>query len=335
MSRPALWPVRVKRGNSTVSIYRVNRKKNGRPYQEFKLAYYNEVGKRLFQSFSTLERARQAADNVNVGFMKGEVKSLVLTNEDKVVYLRALKALQPAGTPLDLAAHQFAEAAKLLGGASLLEAARYYVRRHPGKLPRKSVQEVIEEFIESRRQARRDENYVASLRSHLRRFSEAHHTAIADLSRADVLRFLNGLGLSPRSQYNFAKSLRTYFAFARERGYLSKDDDELQAITAGDADPGEIEIYTPAEMAALLAVAEPEMMPLMALGGFAGLRSCELERLDWSEVQLARGFIEVKRAVSKTAQRRLVPIAPIWPGGSHPMFRKWTCMDHSHSQLTA
>src|SRR6266536_5929227 len=119
------WPVRVKRGNSTVTIYKADRKKNGHMYREFKLAYYNEIGKRSLQSFNSFTKARKAADNVNVSLMKGEVKSLVLSNDDKVVYLRALKALKPTGTALDLAAHQFAALVKVLGGASLIEAARY------------------------------------------------------------------------------------------------------------------------------------------------------------------------------------------------------------------
>src|SRR6266545_2337360 len=145
MNRRSRWPVRVKRGNSTVTIYKADRKKNGHMYREFKLAYYNEIGKRSLQSFNSFEKARTAADNVNVSLMKGEVKSLVLSNDDKVVYLRALKALKPTGTALDLTAHQFAELVKVLGGASPLEAARYYIRRHPTKLPRKTVQEVVEE----------------------------------------------------------------------------------------------------------------------------------------------------------------------------------------------
>jgi integrase len=52
------------------------------------------------------------------------------------------------------------------------------------------------------------------------------------------------------------------------------------------------------------------MVPIVAIGGFAGLRSKELERLDWAEVQLARGFVELKRSKTKTGQRRLVPILP-------------------------
>src|SRR5216117_3412383 len=81
MSRHSRWPVRVKRGNSTVTIYKAERKKNGHLYREFKLAYYNEIGKRTFQSFNSFKKARKAADNVNVSLMKGEVKSLVLSNE--------------------------------------------------------------------------------------------------------------------------------------------------------------------------------------------------------------------------------------------------------------
>ena len=105
MSRLSRWPVRVKRGNSTVTIYKADRKKNGRTYREFKLAYYDQIGKRKLQSFNTLKKARRAANNVNVSLMKGEVKALVLSNDDKVVYLRALKALKSTGTALDLAAH--------------------------------------------------------------------------------------------------------------------------------------------------------------------------------------------------------------------------------------
>ena len=92
------------------------------------------------------------------------------------------------------------------------------------------------------------------------------------------------------------------------QGYLPKDHDEMKGIDLGNADPGEIEIYTPKEMTALLSVARPVMVPFLAISGFAGLRSKEVVRLDWAEVQLTREFIELKRSKTKTGQRRLVPI---------------------------
>jgi integrase len=183
----------------------------------------------------------------------------------------------------------------VLGGASLLEAARYYIRRHPTKLPRKTVQEVVEEFIGSRREAKRSEEYVADLEYRLGRFGKAFQTAIADVSQSDVVRFIAGLGLSARSQYNFRKVLWTFFQFAKMQGYLPKDHEEMKGIDLGNADPGEIEIYTPKEMTSLLSAARPVMVPILAISGFAGLRSKELERLDWAEVQMERGFIELKR----------------------------------------
>jgi integrase len=45
------------------------------------------------------------------------------------------------------------------------------------------------------------------------------------------------------------------------------------------------------------------------IGLFAGLRREEIARLDWREIDLERGYIEVKAASAKTAQRRLVSVS--------------------------
>ncbi len=41
---------------------------------------------------------------------------------------------------------------------------------------------------------------------------------------------------------------------------------------------------------------------------FSGLRVAEIKKLDWRNVDLGGGFIEVSAATSKTRSRRLVPI---------------------------
>lgn len=46
----------------------------------------------------------------------------------------------------------------------------------------------------------------------------------------------------------------------------------------------------------------------MAIGAFAGIRTAEVCRLDWSEVNLETGLIEIKKGKAKTLSRRLVPI---------------------------
>ncbi len=73
---------------------------------------------------------------------------------------------------------------------------------------------------------------------------------------------------------------------------------------------GEIEIFTPDEMTLLLALAPANLVPFLSIGAFAGLRSAEIERLDWAKVDLEGGYITVDASIAKTNSRRLVPIAP-------------------------
>ncbi len=73
------------------------------------------------------------------------------------------------------------------------------------------------------------------------------------------------------------------------------------------------EIFKVDELQALLQAATHtahDVVPMLAIGAFAGLREAEIQRLDWSEVDLARGHIEVKAAKAKSARRRIIQIQP-------------------------
>jgi integrase len=74
-----------------------------------------------------------------------------------------------------------------------------------------------------------------------------------------------------------------------------------------ESEPG---ILTPEQFTALLTNASPEMLPYWAIGGFAGLRRAELERLEWRDIDFESNLIEVTPAKSKTASRRHVEILP-------------------------
>ena len=61
-------------------------------------------------------------------------------------------------------------------------------------------------------------------------------------------------------------------------------------------------------MRRLIAAADDRILPLIVIGGFAGLRHAEIVRLDWQEVFLEEGFIEIKASNAKTKTRRIVPL---------------------------
>ena len=68
-------------------------------------------------------------------------------------------------------------------------------------------------------------------------------------------------------------------------------------------------ILTVAQTVALLNACESDTLPFVAISLFAGLRTAEAEKLDWSEVDLEGGHIEVTAKKAKTARRRLIPIS--------------------------
>jgi integrase len=73
------------------------------------------------------------------------------------------------------------------------------------------------------------------------------------------------------------------------------------------------EIFRVDELRVLLDAANwlfPDVTPMLAIGAFAGLRDAEIKRLEWSEIDLVRGFIEVKASKAKSARRRIVEIQP-------------------------
>lgn len=305
------FPRRLTNG---VTIYCVQ---NG-AYNQFRVASYDSTGRRKFQTFGTYDEAKQTAEKVNDAVAQGDVDAVVLTGAQKVEYHRAVDLLRPLGLSLDMAAQQITEAAKLV--PSIMEACRYYAKTHRTKLERKSVAEVVQEFTEAKTQAGRSEDYLGDIRYRCGRFKDAFHCCIADIDGAQIREFLaslthtegdrKGQKLSGRSLNNFKRSITTLFEFAKARHYVPLDFDPLAGIDDADEGDGAIEIYSPKEVAALLTAATPSFLPALAIGAFAGLRSKEIGRLDWSEVQIARGFIEVKASKAKTAARRLVPIAP-------------------------
>lgn len=61
----------------------------------------------------------------------------------------------------------------------------------------------------------------------------------------------------------------------------------------------------------------------MAIGAFAGVRHEEIQRLDWQDIKLKAGIIEIRAAKAKTASRRTIPTCRVSrPGFLRPAMMK-------------
>jgi integrase len=231
-----------------------------------------------------------------------------LTNSDRTAYVRSMEMLRALGTPLEMAVMQFIEAAKILDGASLVEAAKFYAKHHSKILLQRTVPQVVEDLLAAKEADGASIVHLRDLRIRLRRFAAALQAPIGMVLASEIQDYIRNLKLGPRSKNNTRKVVHILFKFAQARGYLPKGWTEADDIPYTKEPATTIAIFTAGDLAKLLQHASPGVRPFLALGGFAGLRHAEILRLDWNEVDLTGGHIEVKANKAKTASRRLVPI---------------------------
>jgi integrase len=63
-------------------------------------------------------------------------------------------------------------------------------------------------------------------------------------------------------------------------------------------------------MSRLLDRAGEDVLPYLVLGAFAGIRTAEIIRMEWTEINFAGGYIEIKKSKAKTKGRRLIQMQP-------------------------
>lgn len=297
------FPMVIKRGSSVVRIY-ADEKPSGTYYR----VVFHLGGKRQRLNFSSLEEAKTEAEAKAAQLARGDLDATRLSGEDRLVYGRALDALRLLQVPLDSAAHEYAEARKLLDGHSLLEAARFFMRHNGRTIRPKLVSDAVGEMIEAKSTKGVSALYLADLRYRLGAFRESFGCNVNALTPEDIRDWLLARKLSPRSHNNFLGTLKTFFAFAQSNGWLSKETDLLALAEKRKEKAAPVEIFTPKELGKLLCKASPELAPCLALAAFAGLRAEEILRLDWTDLERRPGFVEVSAHKAKTATRRLVPI---------------------------
>lgn len=205
-----------------------------------------------------------------------------------------------------------AECTRLLSpyrGKTILDATRFYVEHLEAISSSVSVETLSTQYLQSKARAKLSQVHLTDIEWRLRRFrADFGNRAVRSLSPKEFADWLDELRLAPQSINNFRAVLRAMFGYAVEHGLCATNPlDAVEKVKLVDAPPA---IFSPDALAALLSASPGVLLPPLAIGAFAGLRSAELMRLDWSEVRLPRGHIEVIAKKAKAARRRLVRIAP-------------------------
>ena len=196
---------------------------------------------------------------------------------------------------------------------SITDAADFFIH-HLEQIRRckTTVAQLGNEVIEAKRHDGMSTAYLADLRKRFTHFCyDFGSRPIASVTVEEIDNWLRALPLSPKSRANYRANIGVLFSYAKKRRMISENPIEFTAKPKLVDKPPQI--FTVDELRALLETAQrvsPDVLPMIAIGAFAGLRNAEIKRLDWEEIKFARGLIEVKAAKAKSARRRFVPIQP-------------------------
>ena len=297
------FPITIKKRHAVVKIYRVK----NRSGVNYCVSYISPTGRQR-RNFADLDLARREANNVAQHLAVGDMEALKLTGREKQIYVEAERAIAETGLPLHSVAHEFARAYNILGGAHIVEAARYYKKHMDVDLPQKTVAETVEKFYEAKQGEGMSVLYLKDIRMLLGDFAKDFQCPLSSVQPDDLRQYLNAKRVGLVSKGNRRRLLVTLFNFAKAQGWLrGNEETAAEALGTYKIKRREVEIYAPAEMAKLLNTADKDFVPYIALLAFGGVRREELHKgLPWEAINFDRGYIIVPADIAKTGRKRKI-----------------------------
>ena len=169
-------------------------------------------------------------------------------------------------------------------------------------------------FLEEKRHQGVAARTMGDLSSRLNAFAQKFgNCCTASVNHEELTNYIRERG-GAQTQRNHRRIIAGFFNFARANQWCQENPADSKRVKLAKVKRGPIGILTPQQAADMLAQAATEIVPIMALGLFAGIRREELQRLDWANIRLPTkhkaGVIQIPAEVSKTGFPRKVSMAP-------------------------
>jgi integrase len=198
-------------------------------------------------------------------------------------------------------------------GKTIDDAATFYLD-HLARIRRcnVTVSDLAKEVWEAKRKDGMSATYIGDLKKRLATFcADFGDRPIAAITVEELDKWLRNLNCGPKSRANYRANVGVMFSYAERRRVI--DSNPVLRTAQPKLIDKAPEILSVDDLAALFNAATtcaPEVVPMLAIGAFAGVREAEIKRLNWSEVDQKRGHIEIKSSKAKSARRRIIEMQP-------------------------
>jgi integrase len=219
--------------------------------------------------FETEEEARTHWDAKAGEVRQFGVGALALRHEQRIKFLAAEEKLNPIG-------------------ADILQAVEFFLKFHKTKETR-TLKLAFDEFVASKQASGKRPSYLRTLKYTIGRFVEKRPDRCCNsVTRSELEKWLFQSGYQQRTIRGYQVDAQTFFNFCQRRGYLNENPcNGIEKITIEDKPPS---ILSVPDAEALLKAAQTlrggRYLPGVVLGMFAGLRTGEINRLTWEDVNI-------------------------------------------------
>jgi len=200
---------------------------------------------------------------------------------------------------------------RLDGKANLYDAVDFYLRHYRHGVDEKVLTEALAEFLAEKQVANLRPRGLENLRFRVGRFVAAHPgKTVCEIRAADIRAAVFVPGWKPDTSDNERRALSCFFNWCVRREYAGEN--PVARVDPPRLERGEPVILSIREVENVLAASLTHkagtLTPYLALACFAGLRPCELQRVNWDDIDLESKTLAVRSAAAKLRARRLVQL---------------------------
>ena len=272
----------------------------------------NVNSKRIRKTFGTRDESERFIEQTRTELCNAGLDSQTLTSDQRADASLALKSLPPNMTLNDAVKH-YAQAASKLAGSPLAAAVDFYLLHHKPVGGVKTVSELLTDYLASKRKLGRRARTLSDIQCRMGQFAkEFGNTHVHALRPENIDTWLDDHHYTGQSRINYCRVLSGFFSYARKLRLIESNPADRDHIDRPKLDERLPAVFPVASVECLMATAlskAPKITPYLAIGFFAGLRTTELDGLDWANIHIDQKLITIKPEIAKRRRQRHVDMS--------------------------